>query len=128
VESYVEIKIVFSDGRTIIDRTWCDDGKDPNWNEIKSFPFLPINSSNFTKQQLQDDGTILYISLFDLQKYEHTQEGVLMTQEEHRFIGSLSIPLKTILMNPGKCEFNFQVNRPLVLPAYNVVTDEVYFV
>lgn len=35
--------------------------------------------------------------------------------------------MKTILLNPGKCEFNFQVNRPLVLPAYNVVTEEVYF-
>lgn len=55
VESYVEIKVQFSDGRTIIDRTWCDEGKDPNWNEIKSFLFKPINSEKFTKQQLYDD-------------------------------------------------------------------------
>lgn len=79
MQSYVEIKIVFADGRTIIDRTWCDDGKDPNWNEIKDFTFLPINSATFTKQQLMDDNTIIYISLFDKQDYKHIQEGVQIT-------------------------------------------------
>lgn len=50
VESYVEVKVIFSDGRTIIDRTWCDDGKDPNWNEVMSFIFKPINNEKFTKK------------------------------------------------------------------------------
>ena len=72
VESYVEIKVQFSDGRTIIDRTWCDEGKDPNWNEIKSFLFKPINSEKFTKQQLFDDQTTIDIALFDRQQYSHT--------------------------------------------------------
>ena len=67
VESYVEIRVIFADGRTIIDRTWCDDGKDPNWNELKSFLYKPINSEKFTKKQLMDDTTEIVVSLFDRQ-------------------------------------------------------------
>lgn len=44
VESYVEVKVIYKDGKTIIDRTFCDEGKDPMWNEVKSFPFKPVNS------------------------------------------------------------------------------------
>jgi L,D-peptidoglycan transpeptidase YkuD (ErfK/YbiS/YcfS/YnhG family) len=65
VESYIEIKVVFADGRTIIDRTWCDEGKDPNWNEVKTFPFKPISTEYFTKKQLYDDNSMITISLFD---------------------------------------------------------------
>jgi len=52
VESYVEVKIVYGDGsgKTIIDRTFCDEGKDPKWNEVKSFPFKPVGSEKFTKE------------------------------------------------------------------------------
>lgn len=39
----------------------------------------------------------------------------------------MKMPLKTVLMNPGKMEFNFKIDRPMVLPSYNVVKDEVYF-
>jgi hypothetical protein len=39
----------------------------------------------------------------------------------------MEVPLKTVLQNPGKMEFNFKLNRPLVLPSYNVVQQEVYF-
>ena len=68
------------------------------------------------------------MSLFDRQQYQHLQEGNLITQEEHRFIGSMTMPLKTVLMNPGKMEFNFKMERPIALPSYNVLTEEVYFV
>lgn len=70
MESYVEVKVIFKDGRTIIDRTFCDDGKDPNWNEVKSFPFKPINTEKFTKDQLFEDDTKICITLFDRQKYQ----------------------------------------------------------
>ena len=60
---------MFSDGKTIIDRTWCDEGKDPNWNEVKSFRFKPIQTEKFTKKQLYDDNSIIMISLFDRQQY-----------------------------------------------------------
>ena len=71
VESYVEVKIVYGDGsgKTIIDRTFCDEGKDPKWNEVKSFPFKPVGSEKFTKEQLINDNTVIYISLFDRQQY-----------------------------------------------------------
>lgn len=40
----------------------------------------------------------------------------------------MSVPLKTVLQNPGKMEFNFKIDRPLVLNAYNVIGEEIYFI
>ena len=48
-----------------------------------------------------------------------------MTQEENRFLGSVTIPLSSILMNHDKMDFNFRLNRPLVLPAYRITNDDV---
>jgi hypothetical protein len=47
--------------------------------------------------------------------------------EEHRFLGSVSIPLVTLLQNSGKTDFNFKLNRPICLPNYRVLDDEIYF-
>lgn len=48
-----------------------------------------------------------------------------MRQEENRFLGSLEIPLSTVLNNYEKTDFNFKLNRPIILPAYRVVDDEL---
>ncbi len=50
-----------------------------------------------------------------------------MFLEEHRFLGSVSIPLVTLLQNSGKTDFNFKLNRPICLPNYRVLDDEIYF-
>lgn len=50
-----------------------------------------------------------------------------MTLEEHRFLGSVNIPLLTLLQNPGKTDFNFRLERPAVLPNYRVLNEEIYF-
>ena len=42
-------------------------------------------------------------------------------------MGSFSIPLTSVLSNSEKTEFNFKLNRPLVLPNYRVLEDEIYF-
>jgi hypothetical protein len=39
----------------------------------------------------------------------------------------MTLPLQTVLLNPGKMEFNFKVNRPIVLPSYNVLPNEIFF-
>ena len=53
------------------------------------------------------------------------QDGKQVRQEENRFLGSLEIPLSTVLNNYEKTDFNFKLNRPLILPAYRVVDDEL---
>lgn len=127
METYVEIKFYAEGCPIVIDRTWCDEGKDPNWNEIKSFLFKS-KGEKFTKQQLIDDQTMIYVSVFDRQMFSYIQDGKQITLEEHRFLGSMSIPMKTILQNPPKIEFSFKIKRPLILPSYMVVPDEVYFI
>ena len=42
-------------------------------------------------------------------------------------MGSVSIPLVTLLANKGKTDFNFKLNRPICLPNYRVLNDEIYF-
>ena len=37
------------------------------------------------------------------------------------------MPLQTVLCNPDKIDFNFRLERPLALPAYRVLDDEIYF-
>jgi len=70
---------------------------------------------------------VIYVSLFDRQQYRQQQEGKQITQEEHRFLGSMTVPLQTVLQNPNKMEFNFMIERPVVLPSYNVLKEEIYF-
>jgi len=47
---------------------------------------------------------------------------------ENRFLGGFVVPLLTVLQNPGKTEFNFKVNRPLCLPTYKVLSQDVFFI
>lgn len=42
-------------------------------------------------------------------------------------MGSITIPLLTLLTNKGKTDFNFRLNRPMCLPNYRVLDDEIYF-
>lgn len=55
------------------------------------------------------------------------REGEHVFIEEHRFLGSVQIPLVTLLTNSGKTDFNFRIERPLCLPNYRVLSEEIYF-
>lgn len=55
------------------------------------------------------------------------REGERVFLEEHRFLGSVTIPLQTLLANKGKTDYNFRLNRPICLPNYRVLEDEIYF-
>lgn len=67
------------------------------------------------------------ISLFDKQMYLSMQEGKQVRQEENRFLGSVTVPLVTVLCNPSKLDFNFKLERPVALSAYRVLEQEIYF-
>lgn len=71
---------------------------------------------------------MIIASLFDKQTYETVREGNTVLQEENRFLGSVTIPLQTLLLNNGKkTDFNFRLARPMCLPNYRVLDDEIYF-
>jgi len=55
------------------------------------------------------------------------REGERVFLDEHRFLGSVTIPLLTLLTNSGKTDFNFRLDRPCCLPNYRVLDDEIYF-
>ena len=59
--------------------------------------------------------------------YLTMQDGKQIRQEENRFLGNFTIPLSTILMNHDKMDFNFKLNRPVIIPAYRLLDDEIYF-
>jgi hypothetical protein len=59
--------------------------------------------------------------------YKTMQDGKQVTQEENRFLGSVQIPLATVLSNHEKLDHNFRLNRPIALPAYRVLDDEISF-
>jgi len=42
-------------------------------------------------------------------------------------LGSVQIPLLTLLTNAGKTDFNFKLDRPIVLPNYRVLDQEIYY-
>ena len=99
----------------------------PRWNEILDFALVADNSQNFTLEELSSSQTMIIVSLFDRQLYTTKRDHDTITQEEERFLGSITIPLQSILTNPGKCDFNFRLNRPLLLPYYRVTENDIYF-
>lgn len=127
METYVEVKVIYHDRFSIIKRTNVDEGFLPNWNEVLDFPLEADNNKGFTKEELLNAETQILISLFDKQMYKTMQDGKQVTQEENRFLGSVQIPLATVLSNHEKLDHNFRLNRPIALPAYRVLDDEISF-
>ena len=98
----------------------------PRWNEILDFP-LESAQDFFTHKELSSSKTVIIASLFDKQVYASQREGARVLLEEHRFLGAVTIPLLTLLTNPGKTDFNFRLERPVCLPSYRVLNEEIYF-
>lgn len=42
-------------------------------------------------------------------------------------MGSVTVPLVTVLCNPSKLDYNFKLERPVALSAYRVLEQEIYF-
>ena len=126
VQTYVEVKIQYHEKYAVVKRTKTDEGRMPRWNEILDFALVADNK-NFTLEELSSSSTMIIVSLFDQQDYQTHKEGKIITRSEHRFLGAVHIPLQSILSNPGKCDFNFRLHRPLLLPTYKVTDNEIYF-
>ena len=100
----------------------------PRWNEILEFALEANDKNNkFTLEELSRSNTMIIVSVYDKEQYHTQREGQTVTQEEHRFLGDVRIPLQSILTNPGKCSFQFRLNRPMLLPTYKVISEEIYF-
>ena len=65
----------------------------PRWNEILDFALVAENNQNFTLNELASSSTMIIVSLFDKQTYYTQREGEKIEQEEHRFLGSVHLPL-----------------------------------
>jgi len=127
VETFVEVKIIYHKKFAIVQRTNVDEGTMPKWNEVLEFPLKADDEKGFTKEELLNTEAQIMITLFDRQEYKSSQDGKKITQEENRFLGSITVPLSTVLCNTEKLDYNFKLNRPVALPAYRVLDDEIYF-
>ena len=65
VETFVEVRIVYHDYYTEVKTTNIAEGDFPEWNEVLSFSLESLNKKKFTKEELVNSKTMLYISLFD---------------------------------------------------------------
>lgn len=126
VETYVEVRLHYYAGQTIVKFTNTDEGIMPRWNQILEFPLHAANDEKFTLSELANTEAFLTASIFDKQEYLSQREGAKVIQEEHRFLGEVTIPLSTILTNPDKIDFNFKVNRPVCMPGYRVLDNEIH--
>jgi len=65
VESLVEVRIVYNEEYSEIQVTNIAEGDFPEWNEILAFPLVALNGKRFTKQELVNTRSMVYITLFD---------------------------------------------------------------
>lgn len=65
VETFVEVRIVYNDLYTEVKHTNIAEGDFPEWNEVLNFNLISENGKKFTKEELLNSKTIIYVSLFD---------------------------------------------------------------
>lgn len=65
VETFVEVRVVYNDLYTEVKHTNIAEGDYPEWNEILNFSLMAENSKKFTKDELLNSKTMIYLSLFD---------------------------------------------------------------
>ena len=70
---------------------------------------------------------MLYFNLFDQNRVaEKLAEGKVIIKTENRYLGSFSLPLLTVFLNPPKLEGMFRVERPLSLQGYRTSLGDPY--
>ena len=128
VETYVEVALIYNDSQTAIKRTNVDEGSTPKWNEVLDFDWISKDRiRGFTKEELITSESMIRISLFDRRQEWTLIDDKKVIQEENRFLGSIEVPLLTVLFNPEKLDSNFRLQRPMALSAYRVLDEEIYF-
>lgn len=91
------MKVLYDGDKYMVKRTKVDEGTDPKWDEILSFPFQTKNKTLFNKKDLNTSNCQINVSLFDKQIYKHQDEGKIILQTENRFLGCFNIPLQALL-------------------------------
>ena len=109
VETYIEVALIYNEAYTMIKKTNIDEGSTPKWNEVLQFDLVSQDSKGFTKEELMNSNTTIMISLFDKRTDYVVLDGKKITQEENRYLGSVSVPLLTILCSHEKCDTNFRL-------------------
>ena len=114
----VEVRVVYNDEYEVVRKTMCADGDFPEWNEILEFPLKALNDKRFTRQELLNTKTMIYITLFDEEMVDIYGAMQAMPKVNFRYLGSFSIPLISLLNNPPKIDAIFKVERPVALFNY----------
>lgn len=122
----MEVRIVYNEEYSEVKLTNIAEGDFPEWNEILEFPLKALNKRKFTKQELVNSKTMIYITLFDRELVMYNT-GRVEIEQNYRYLGSFSIPLIALLNNPPKMDAIFKVNRPLALFNYHVETNTFFF-
>lgn len=130
VETFVEVRIVYNELYTEVKHTNIAEGDFPEWNEVLNFNLIAENARRFTKEELVNTKAIIYLSLFDQEitpykEDDYNATSIKMTVEL-RYLGSVSIPLLSILNNPPKLEAMFKVGRPLALFNYVILKNNIF--
>jgi hypothetical protein len=106
--------------------TNISEGDFPEWNEILEFPLQALNKRKFTRQELINSKSMIYVTLFD-REVTVMNSGRIEIDTNYRYLGSFSIPLIAILNNPPKIDAIFKVNRPMALFNYQVEPNTFFF-
>jgi hypothetical protein len=126
VEPIVEVRIVYNEEYSEVKLTNIAEGDFPEWNEILEFPLLAMNKRRFTRQELINSKSMIYVTLFD-REITMMNSGRIEIDTNYRYLGSYSIPLIAVLNNPPKIDAIFKVNRPLALFNYQVEPNTFFF-
>lgn len=128
VEPMVEVRIVYNEDYSEVKVTNCAEGDFPEWNEILEFKLKSMNQKRFTRQELINTKSMIYITLFDVETIERGPNmQVIQTEKNFRYLGSFQIPLISLLNNPPKIDAIFKVDRPMALFNYQVETNTFFF-
>jgi hypothetical protein len=65
VEPVIEVRIVYNQDYSEVKLTNIAEGDFPEWNEILEFPFKALNKRRFTKAELINTKSMIYITLYD---------------------------------------------------------------
>jgi hypothetical protein len=65
VEPVIEVRIVYNEAYSEVKITNVAEGDFPEWNEILEFPFSALNKRRFTRLELVNTKSMIYITLYD---------------------------------------------------------------
>ena len=65
VLSFIQVRVVYDNGKTEVKRTIAIEGNKPEWNEVLEFALRSRSGRGFSADELINSNIMLYISIFD---------------------------------------------------------------